>query len=157
MVAGPFLGGWLGDRLGPRFGRRVLIAAPWTVLLFGLLPMFSALAVTRSAALLVATAFLLGLLDGIYFANVILLLAERLPMAVRGRGLGVIYAVAISVFGGSTQFTVAWLTGVTGSPLAPAAYATGAVALAFLAILALPPEKRGALVGTGEPVASSAG
>jgi hypothetical protein len=45
----------------------------------------------------------------------------------RSGGLAMIYAVAISVFGGSTQFVVAWLTQLTGDPLAPAWYMIGAV------------------------------
>lgn len=51
---------------------------------------------------------------------------ESLPAHVRSGGLGMIYAVAISVFGGSTQFVVAWLTQLTGNPLAPAWYMIGA-------------------------------
>jgi hypothetical protein len=45
------------------------------------------------------------------------------------------------VFGGSTQFIVAWLTRQTHSELTPAWYMTGGVALA-LAAMALFPETR---------------
>ena len=65
-------------------------------------------------------------------------LAQRLPQRIRGQSLGLIYAVSISVFGGSTQFIVAWLTVVTHSPLAPAWYATAALAVSLGAMLLLP-------------------
>ena len=47
----------------------------------------------------------------------------------RAGSLGIIYALAISVFGGSAQFMVTWLIDVTGSPLAPAWYMSGALLL----------------------------
>jgi hypothetical protein len=49
-----------------------------------------------------------------------------------------IYAGSISVFGGSTQFMAAWLTQLTGNPLAPAWYMIGAVALGLGALAFLP-------------------
>ena len=51
---------------------------------------------------------------------------------------GLIYASAISVFGGTAQFAVAWLTDLTGSPLAPAWYLTGAVAITLVAMSQMP-------------------
>jgi hypothetical protein len=54
-------------------------------------------------------------------------LAESLPQQIRSGGIGIIYAVAITVFGGSASFVVAWLTEVTGSPLAPAWYMCAAL------------------------------
>jgi hypothetical protein len=56
----------------------------------------------------------------------------------RSGGIGVIYAVAIAVFGGTASFIVTWLTAVTGSPLAPAFYMCGALALGVLSMLVLP-------------------
>ncbi len=75
---------------------------------------------------------------------------ESMPAAIRGRSTGLIYAVAISVFGGSTQFTVAWLTALTHSPMAPAWYATGIVAMSLVASLFLPKK---AVEALSEPTA----
>jgi MFS transporter, MHS family, citrate/tricarballylate:H+ symporter len=69
---------------------------------------------------------------------VLVAVTESLPTHVRSGGLGMIYAVAISVFGGSTQFVVAWLTQLTGNPLAPAWYMIGAVVVGLLAITQVP-------------------
>ena len=57
--------------------------------------------------------------------------------ALRAGALGIIYALAIAVFGGSAQFIVTWLIDVTGSPLAPAWYMTGALVLGVVAMLAV--------------------
>ena len=59
---------------------------------------------------------------------------EGLPHRSRSGALALIYALAISVFGGSTQFTVAFLTRLTHSPLAPAWYMTGMVGLSLIAM-----------------------
>jgi hypothetical protein len=55
----------------------------------------------------------------------------------RSGGLGLIFAVAISVFGGTTSFIVTWLTAKTGSPLAPGFYMCGALAVGVLSMLVL--------------------
>lgn len=44
----------------------------------------------------------------------------------RAGTLAIVYALAISVFGGSTQLVITWLIGVTGNPLAPGWYMLGA-------------------------------
>jgi MHS family citrate/tricarballylate:H+ symporter-like MFS transporter len=48
------------------------------------------------------------------------------------------YAVAVSVFGGSTQFLIIWLIGRTGDPLAPAWYWMGATVLGLTAASLMP-------------------
>jgi hypothetical protein len=70
---------------------------------------------------------------------VIVALTEALPMRIRSGAVATIYAFAISIFGGSTQFIVAWLIRVTGNPLAPGWYWTGAAAVG-LAVMAFLPE-----------------
>jgi hypothetical protein len=50
-----------------------------------------------------------------------------------------VYAFSISIFGGSTQFVITWLIRVTGNPMAPAWYWTGAVVVG-LAVIAFLPE-----------------
>jgi hypothetical protein len=66
-------------------------------------------------------------------ASMMVSVTESLPANIRCGSLGLMYAFAISVFGGSAQFMVAWLTDLTGSPLAPAWYLTGAVAITLFA------------------------
>ena len=62
---------------------------------------------------------------------------ESLPIQMRSGGIGLIYAVAISVFGGTASLVVTWLTAITGSPLAPAGYMCAALALGVLSMLTM--------------------
>jgi hypothetical protein len=61
-----------------------------------------------------------------------------LPQRVRSGGIALIYALAISVFGGSAQFLVAWLIRATGNPLAPAWYMFCGVIIGLIALVQLP-------------------
>ena len=77
----------------------------------------------------------MALFVGMSAAGAILSLTESLPVNLRAGSLGIVYALAIASFGGTAQFIVTWLIDVTGSPLAPAWYMTGAVALGLAAML----------------------
>lgn len=57
-----------------------------------------------------------------------------MPKGVRSSGVGTIYAVSASAFGGSTQFMIKWLSGLTHSPLAPAWYLTAALVIGAVAM-----------------------
>jgi MFS family permease len=67
-------------------------------------------------------------------ATAFITVTESFPPRVRSGAIAVVYAIATSVFGGSTQFVVAWLTGITGDPLAPAWYMLVAALLGLLAM-----------------------
>jgi hypothetical protein len=53
----------------------------------------------------------------------------------RSGGIGIVYAVAISIFGGTAPFMVAWLTEFTGSPLAPAWYMSSVLLLGLAGMI----------------------
>jgi len=128
------IGGWLSDR----FGRKPMMIGPWLVLLVVTIPGFWLLSHYRTAEVLVGMTMAMVITAAISSSSVLVAVTESLPPRIRCGSLGLIYAFAISVFGGSTQFTVAWLTRVTSSPLAPAWYMTGAVLVALGAMLLLP-------------------
>jgi hypothetical protein len=65
-------------------------------------------------------------------------LSEIFPNAVRSSGFAIAYAVSVSVFGGTTQFIIAWLIGVTGDPLSPAYYVILTSAISLWAMFQLP-------------------
>jgi MHS family citrate/tricarballylate:H+ symporter-like MFS transporter len=71
-------------------------------------------------------------------ATIIVAITESLPRRVRSSGIAIIYALAISVFGGCAQFFVAWLIRATGNPLAPAWYMFCGVMIGIVALLGLP-------------------
>jgi MFS transporter, MHS family, citrate/tricarballylate:H+ symporter len=128
------IGGWLSDR----FGRKRTMLIPWAFLLLATLPGFFLLATLRSAGVLIGLSVVLTIAASLVQPSVLVSIAESTPARIRAGSLGLIYAFAISVFGGSTQFTVAWLTGLTHNPLAPAWYMSICVAFALVAMIALP-------------------
>ncbi len=65
-------------------------------------------------------------------------ITESLPKAVRSGAVATIYALAITVFGGSAQFIIKWLGEATGSHLTQAWYLTGALVVGGTAALLMP-------------------
>ena len=124
------LGGWLSDRLG----RRPVMIVSTALLAACTYPAFRAIVHFHSPAALYGACVLLGLLTGLNQGPVVAALAESLPRRVRGRALSLVYALAIAVFGGSTQFAVKWLLRATGNPLAPGWYMLGATLLGLLSM-----------------------
>ena len=128
------LGGWLSDR----FGRKPVMIIPWLLLIVAIYPSFWILERLRTrTALLTVSAVLNGILT-LSSATIIVAITESLPKRVRSGAVALIYALAISVFGGSTQFLVAWSIHATGNPLVPAWYMLGAVTIGLIAMARLP-------------------
>ena len=124
------LGGWLADR----YGRRPAMILPTLFVCLITLPAFWLLTVAPGKASLFLVGCGLRLSIGIALSAVLVHITEDFPARIRSGALAIVYALAISIFGGSTQFVVAWLTGVTGSPLAPAWYMAAAAVLGFVAL-----------------------
>ena len=124
------LGGWLADR----YGRRRIMILPTLLVCLLTLPAFWLLTVMPGKASLFVVGCGLRLAIGIALSAVLVHITEDFPVRVRSGALSIVYALAISIFGGSTQFVVAWLTGVTGSPLAPAWYMAAAAAIGVVAL-----------------------
>ncbi len=132
-VIGDLAGGWLSDR----YGRKPVLIVPACLLLVLVFPCFRALQHGHSAWVLYGAAAVLGTVSTLSTVSMIVVIAESLPRSVRSGGVAMIYAVSIAVFGGSAQFMIAWLIGVTGNPLAPAWYMEGAVLVGLCAMLTL--------------------
>lgn len=124
------LGGWLSDR----YGRRTLMILPILFVCLITLPAFWLVTRMPGKWSLFAAGCTLRLLIGITLSAVLVHITEDFPPRIRSGALAIIYALAISIFGGSTQFVVAWLTGVTGSPLAPAWYMSAAAVVGLVAL-----------------------
>jgi len=138
-VFGDIASGILSDRVG----RKPLMLSAVALLILLVVPSFMAMEHFRSAvALYAATAVLTLLLSGA-IGPALVTVTETLPKVVRSGALAVIYVVAIAVAGGSTQFTIKWLSDATGNPLAPAWYVTGALVIGAVAML---------IVGESAPV-----
>ncbi len=77
----------------------------------------------------------MALIGSIPYSAFYVALVEGLPKHIRGGAFATIYAVAIAIFGGTAQLVVAWLTEVTGNPLAPAWYLLFATAAGLGAMI----------------------
>ncbi|HWU56105.1 MAG TPA: MFS transporter [Rhizomicrobium sp.] len=127
------IGGWLSDRIG----RKPVMMTAFVLLLIVGIPCFMMMAHARTVASLYGAALVMAPLLALGSSALTTFLAESLPQEIRSGGIGIIYAVAITVFGGSASFIVAWLTEVTGSPLAPAWYMCGALSFGVCTMLAV--------------------
>jgi MFS family permease len=127
--------GWM--HLSDNFGRKPVYVGSSLVLAVAIMPVFFAITGYKTVFWLYLGNVVLALLASgaaVLFVQSL----ELTPGAVRARAFGLNYALAISLFGGSTQFVVTWLIARTGDPNMPGWYWLGATAVGLLAGLALP-------------------
>lgn len=132
------LGGWLSDR----YGRRPLMLLPRLALALLIYPAFMWLVAAPDLWRMFVVVLLLSALNGMAAAVSLVAIPELLPARVRAIGLSLVYAVGVTLFGGTTQFVITWLIGTTGEPTAPAAYVVLTSLISALAVW-LTPESRG--------------
>ena len=127
--------GLIGASLSDRWGRKPIFLtsrALYTLLIY---PVFFFIIQEKSPWILIAG---YATLAAATFGNPTLpaLAAESLPKNIRGRGFGLIYALA-SIIGGATPLVITWLIARTGSNFAPAYYLLTTSTLGFIAMLGL--------------------
>jgi MFS family permease len=128
------LGGWLADR----FGRRLVMIVPRILLTVLVWPAFLLLAWHPEALTLYLAAITLTALTAVSSTASLVAIPELLPASIRATGLGVTYAIGVSLFGGTTQFVITWLLGVTKNPVSPAWYVVITSLITLAAMLAMP-------------------
>lgn len=126
--------GWLVDR----YGRKRVLLVPWVALILLTVPAYMFVAEVRTVWSLVAMTALLSTLLGGTSAPALVLFTEALPAHIRAGSIGLVYALAIAVFGGSVQMIEHQLIETTGDPIAPAWYMTAFLIVGLLAALRLP-------------------
>jgi MFS family permease len=131
-------GGWLADG----YGRKVVMLVPRILLVLAIYPAFLFLNGHPSIITLLLTTGLMSVLGSLSSAALIVAIPEMLPASVRASGLSIAYAFAVTVFGGTTQFVLTWLIGVSHDPLSPAWYMIVSGILGVIA-MALMPETKG--------------
>lgn len=127
----------VGGRLSDRLGRRWVILVSAVISAAVAWPIFWAIVHHPGWMSLFGGVAILGILTSIAAAPVIVALTEGLPPAIRSGGVAIVYAFAISVFGGATQFVLKKVLVATGDPMTPAWFLIGALALAVPAALFL--------------------
>jgi MFS transporter, MHS family, citrate/tricarballylate:H+ symporter len=120
-----------------RVGRKPAMLAGLGLLLALVVPCYMVMTALRSAAAVYASTAVLSALVALMTTPALTAISESLPHAVRSAAFGIVYAVAITVFGGFTQFIVKALIDFTASPLAPAWYLTAALIAGGCAMLAM--------------------
>jgi len=143
-VVGDLSAGLLADRFGPK---RVLIA-PWIVLIVLIVPVFHLLNQFRTATALLAATAVLTVFHILGSSPALLLFVQALPARVRAGATGIVYALAIAIFGGTTQLLETLLIRWTGNPIAPAWYMMAAVLAALTGALLIPSPARTRRPGT---------
>jgi MFS family permease len=130
-VVGEAFSGWLSDKVG----RKPVMIIPGVMLLLAILPCFWVIDHARSVWALYGAESVMSILAAISAVPVIVTITETLPAHIRSGAVATIYAFAISIFGGSTQFVLKLLIDRTGNPLAPAYYWTGAAMVGLIAMI----------------------
>jgi len=133
-VIGDLAGGLLSDRFGPK---RVLIL-PWLVLIAAAIPVFHVLNELRTATALLAATAILTVFHILGSSPATIHFAQALPARVRAGSIGIVYALAIAIFGGTTQLIETLLIKWTGNATAPGWYMMGAVTFALAGALVIP-------------------
>jgi MFS transporter, MHS family, citrate/tricarballylate:H+ symporter len=128
----------LGGHLSDRIGRWRVNVWGNSLLLLLIVPIFLWFDAARSGLALVVGAAVLGAAVMLPFGSQCAALGESLPQTIRSSAFGTTYALAIAVFGGSTQIVVTWLIHLTGSALAPAWYMLAATVVTQIAVVLLP-------------------
>jgi len=132
-IAGMATGAWL-DRLG----RKVMLVASRAIFVVMVYPAYLTLtSPDATPGTIVAVNIVLNFVFSTGIGGLYVFLLEAFPKAVRSSGLAIMYALAVTIFGGTTQFIVTWLISVTKNPLVPAWYQIVANVASIAAIVLL--------------------
>jgi MFS family permease len=128
-----FTAGLIGGAMSDHVGRRAMMIWPRIVFLLATWPAFFLLVRNHDAATLLAATAVITFTSALSTASVFVSISESLHKEVRVLGLGMVYATAVAVFGGTTQPIIAALIEVTGDPLSPAWYMMAFTAIGLVA------------------------
>src|SRR5262245_10971848 len=132
-IAGMAFGAW-----ADRFGRKPLLVALRAIFVVMVYPGYLVLtSPTTTPVVITAVNMLLNFVFSTGIGALYAFLLEAFPKSVRSSGLAIMYALSVTIFGGTTQFVVAWLIDLTKNPLVPAWYQIIANILSIIAIALL--------------------
>jgi MFS family permease len=117
-IVGMAVGAW-----ADRFGRKFMLVLTRMIFVLVVYPAYLILTSPQStSAVVIAMNMLLNFIFSLGIGALYAFLPEAFPKSVRSSGLAILYALSVTIFGGTTQFVVAWLIDVFKDPLVPAWY-----------------------------------
>jgi MFS family permease len=135
QIAGLAVGVW-----ADRFGRKPMLITSRVVFLLIMYPAYLILTSPGAGALvIIAVNMMLNFFFAIGLGATYAFLTEAFPKSVRSSGVGILYALGVTIFGGTTQFVVAWLIDWTKNPLVPAWYQIVANMASIIGVVLLMP------------------
>ena len=135
------MGGLLAGVWLDRFGRKPMLIASRVVFLAIIYPCYLGMtSPDATAATIVALNVLLNFCSAVGLGAIYVFLSEAFPRAVRSSGLGLLYALGVTIFGGTTQFVVAWLIDWTKDPMVLAWYQLVASLASIVGVWLLVPD-----------------
>ena len=142
------LGGWLSDR----FARKPVMIAARSLFLLSALPAFMIMAHERTALSVILGTGVMSALSSMSVGVALVALTESFRKETRSTTMAVLYAVAVTVFGGAAQPAVSALAKATHDPIAPAWYLMAAALVGVIAMALMPETRPGRALGELEPV-----
>jgi MHS family proline/betaine transporter-like MFS transporter len=129
-IASPFAG-----HFSDKFGRSGILTGTAWLFFLTIYPVFYLMVASPSLATAIFAAGWLSLVKAGYSGVLPSQLAELFPTRVRGIGVSLSFAVAVTIFGGFTPFVATWLIAVTGNSLSPSFYMMLTAALSIIALV----------------------
>jgi Arabinose efflux permease len=137
QIAGMAFGVWVD-----RFGRKQMLVLSRVVFVMIVYPSYLVLtSPLATPTTIVATNMFINFVFAIGFGAAYAFLSEAFPKSVRSTGLAIPYALGVTIFGGTTQFVVAWLIDWTKDPMVPAWYQIIANIVSIIGVLLLVPHR----------------
>jgi len=127
-----------GGHLSDRLGRRPVMIVARTLFLLATLPAFLLMTHHRDAVTVIASTAVMSALSSMSVGVALVALTESIRKETRSMAMAVLYAVAVTIFGGVAQPGVSALVKATGSPMAPAWYLMAAALVGIVAMVLLP-------------------
>jgi MFS family permease len=134
-IAGLAVGAW-----ADRFGRKLMLVVSRVIFVLVVYPAYLMLTSPQATpAVIIAINMLLNFIFSLGIGAIYAFLPEAFPKSVRSSGLAILYALSVTIFGGTTQFIVAWLIDWVKDPLVPAWYQIIANVASIVGVMLLMP------------------